>query len=655
MNLAPIYELRSRLRTAMIAGTNLLSEDFRLKRAAQDLKPMEALSPVFAKIGQLTDSLLDERTENKEGVLLDTITLVDALLCTQGQVAVEGELKPVAGNDWGSVITNAPYSVVKTLVEALTTSGNGHYQYVLDTHEASPELFQDYRIKSALVAALGAAYAELAETVMEWLKQEGTEILPLLQKGFDPKGKKEMVRRVQVMEAVAGSKCNDFYVQMLSEAEKDVKNALIYALRHSEENIELLLEFTKKEKGNAKKMAYYALASMEDERCELLFREMYEKKPADAMILLRMTNTGWACEMTGRCLIKQLERCKEPGYGKGEQVYEPNETETLRMHMEALPGKTGAEICEAFRTLYEADDIYYQGYNKNGEKAELRTWEMHVPVRRLFVKTERIRLSKVTPYLLESSIRMTADDGLCALAQELYEKKSANNKGQAYFIAAFTAKLLGKEDCTQWLKEQLFTKTLFGVKKNTSVSPLLARSLKGLEYDNEKGYILHTYMKDEANETIMSYEFPVTQDIAGKLTDLLIDYSEVEVDREMINLINPENRELCRKLEKYFSQRVKAGVTQDCRTYWAALNKCGCEDCEGLLQGYLKTNSSERGINSWELYSRLWDMPGSAESFEKEAEVVYKQICEGKIKVQNWREETFLKYVENVKARKRGL
>ena len=339
MNLAPIYELRSRLRTTMIAGTNLISEDFRLKRAVEEIKPLEALSPVFARIGQLSAALLTENGEDREGVLIETITLVDALLCTQGQVAVTGEITPLTADSWGSVITNAPYSAVKTLVEALTTSGNGHFQFVIDTHKEKPDLFRDYRVKSAMVAALGAAYAELAEQVAVWLKEEGEEIVPLLQKDFDPKGKKEMVRRVQVMEAVAGGKCNDFYVRVLPEAERDVKNELIYALRHHSDNIERLLELVRKEKGNAKKMAYYALAALEDERAEKFFRELDEKKPMDALIYLRMTSTGWAARMVGESLMGQLAVCKEPDYGKGENGFAVNDTEVLRMAIEALPAK----------------------------------------------------------------------------------------------------------------------------------------------------------------------------------------------------------------------------------------------------------------------------------------------------------------------------
>ena len=171
MDISPLYELRARLRAAMIAGTGLLAEDFRLRRAAEAFAPLEQASPVFAKIGQLIGLLLSPDAEKKEDFLLDAITLVDAVLCTQGAVAVEGTVEPLAGGGWGSAVTNAPYSVVKTLTESLLNSGSGHYGYVLDTHRDRPELFRDYRIKAAMVQALGASYGARADSVAEWLKE----------------------------------------------------------------------------------------------------------------------------------------------------------------------------------------------------------------------------------------------------------------------------------------------------------------------------------------------------------------------------------------------------------------------------------------------------------------------------------------------------
>ena len=39
MNLNPLYELKERLESAMIAGVSLLSEDFRLARAVGQMEP----------------------------------------------------------------------------------------------------------------------------------------------------------------------------------------------------------------------------------------------------------------------------------------------------------------------------------------------------------------------------------------------------------------------------------------------------------------------------------------------------------------------------------------------------------------------------------------------------------------------------------------
>nr|MDE6363777.1 hypothetical protein [Lachnospiraceae bacterium] len=227
MDTTPIYELRERLRAAGIAGTKLLSEDFRLKRAYEAFKPLEAASPVFAKLGQRTAQLLSPDSQNLQGVLLDTLTLADAVICTLGIVDVKGDIEPILaindGENTGRMVVNAPCSTLKELLEALTTSGGGHYAYVCELHDSRPELFEDYRVRYVLVQTLGAPYAELADKAEQWLRESDDKtLLPLIYRDFDPKGKKEMVRRVRLIGALAGAGANDFYLRMLGEAEKEV-------------------------------------------------------------------------------------------------------------------------------------------------------------------------------------------------------------------------------------------------------------------------------------------------------------------------------------------------------------------------------------------------------------------------------------------------
>lgn len=651
MNLAPIYELRSRLRASMIAGTNLLSEDFRLKRAVEEMKPMEALSPVFAKIGQLAASLVAEGGNNKEAVLMDTITLVDAVLCTQGQVAVAGEVEPIEVTGWGSVVTNAPYSVVKGLVEALTTSGNGHYQFVVDTHEENPELFGDYRVKSAMVEALGAGYAELAELVAKWLKQEGEEILPLLQKGFDPKGKKEMIRRLQVIQAIAGGKANDFYKKMIPDAEKDIRNELIFALRHNQENVEFLQALLKSEKGKAKKMAYYALAEMEDARAEKVFRDMYVKKPADVMGYLSMTTTDWASRLVAESLNTILEPCKNPEHGKGDNLFTVEQSELLRLNVIALIGKSGSKIAEAYRNALTIP----QAYHYSTELKKGTEWKMRIPVRRADCgKIDYKRLDGSLAFVLDTTIRIKPDEELCRLALELYENESVEYRKRLLFTAAFSAKLLGEEECSEWLREQLYTKGLLGEKKRKDLGDILGLAMNGISFDEKTdSYYLQTMMQNETNEMWECIDVPITQDLSGAFTDVLIDYCCDDVDIRLVRFVNKNNEDCRKRLEEYFRKRALTGPQNRLTYYWKGLRECGYESCEGMLVKYVKQYAGRNELSGWDIYSRLWELPGTAESIEKEALVVLDMINAGNVKVRYWNENHYREYLENVLAKRR--
>ena len=95
MNLRPLYDVKERLEQAAIAGVGLLAEDFRLSRAAEQLKPLAGASPVFGKIDAGLTQLLSAPAGERSGLLLDVLALVDAVVYTQGQTGVEGELVPL--------------------------------------------------------------------------------------------------------------------------------------------------------------------------------------------------------------------------------------------------------------------------------------------------------------------------------------------------------------------------------------------------------------------------------------------------------------------------------------------------------------------------------------------------------------------------------
>lgn len=636
MDITPIYELRGRLRAAMIAGTNLLAEDFRLKRAVEAFAPLEKAAPVFAKIGEMSRSLLEPEQRDKEGALLDAITLVDAVCCTQGAVAAAGETEPIPAGGIGTVVSNAPYSVLKNLQEALTSSGSGHFSHVTETHKNHPELFSDYRVKAAMIRALNASYAELADQVCEWLKEEGEELLPFLMRGFDPKGKKEMVRRVHVIEAVAGAGANDFYCNELSEAEGEVRQALLYALRHSEENAGLLLELRQKERGNAKKIVYSALACMENDEAAGLFRDMYAKKPADVMGFLHFSDTSWASELTARCIREQLPVLAEAGK-KGKEA-EKECLDLFTAAAKALPWKKGSEACGAFRMLAEAEESI----------------------------DSRLKKSVCPSSLLCSALILHPEKELLSLALSLYEGEENKGGRKNYFSAAFLARLLISEenaDCRSggnrrsgtgsgdavsdwldWLDALLYRKSLIGEKRNLSLHPPLVEALEHLHFDSDTGsYLLRVSSYNEFDGQQHFCKRPLKQDITGRFTDILMRCSNAAVDGTLMRLINPADEAYCRKLEEYFYKRALTAAGN--RRYLAALNRCGGTRCEGLLVHYVR----EMGrLALWEIRYYIEQMPGSREEKRKEALQVMDLVRSGQIKVQNWTDAEFMGMLDKV-------
>lgn len=625
MDISPLYELRLRLKNTMISGCGLIEEDFRLKRAVEAMKPLEAASPVFAKIGQLLRVLLAEDCKDRAGALLDTITLVDAVLCTQGAVNVPGEVKEIETTSWGSTVTNAPYSVLHTLLEALTTSGGGRYAFVMETHESHPELFEDYRVKPVLVKALGASYAELAEQAASWLKESGESVLPLLYRNFDPKGKKEMVRRVQVIDAVAGAKANAFYLEKLPEAEKEVRGALIYALRHDQDNTALLMELAKTEKGSNKKMALWALAFAEGKDAAEFWQAYMKKKPGEAVPYLAETQTEWASRLVAESLKELLAPWVHySGREETRQELTKEKAGLIFAHLRALPGKTGPEVAECFRM---AVDI--KGNLDRKIEGESSVWNLAgLPGCGGY---KSLSFKKAIPHLLRYMFYMKPDEELGNLAAALYEEQ-----GDDYFPAAGVAKMLfaPENEFVEWIDRRLYKKSILGKKLNRDAIDDLYRIFDNVYWDEKAhAYVLLIAPYSEADEQRHEFSRPVFQPFDGYFTDVFMECRHPKLDGHLERWIQPDNKEYCEKLRDYFYNRAR--TTPDNRIYLAPLRKLGLKDCSGLALKYFKGKGQVYG---WDAWNYLHSMPGTWEAKLKEAESIYELVEKKELKGLNLKE-----------------
>lgn len=309
-SLQPLFDVKERLEYAAVAGTGLLGEDFRLQRAAENLKPLAAASPVFGKISAGLAKLMAAPAEERSGLLLDVLALVDAVAYTQGTFGMEGELTdlPTAGGTYQQI----SYGQLQPLLAALTTTGSGRMEMIQTTWDAHPEYFTDFRVLPALVAGLGDSYGEISDLNANILKKLGAAALPLLKDGFDPAGKRDMARRVEVIAAIGGPEATPWLREILPEAKKDVRTAALAALGGDQANDGMLLELAKTERGKNRDAVLESLAKLDGEEVRK-FWSTELRTHSESVNFLRDNNTDWAAELVAAGLWERVEKMLSGG------------------------------------------------------------------------------------------------------------------------------------------------------------------------------------------------------------------------------------------------------------------------------------------------------------------------------------------------------
>ncbi len=567
MDIAPLYELKTRLRAAAIAGTSLISEDFRLKKAAEGFKALESASPVFKKISDLTASLLSEKYPDKPAVLLDTITLADSVICTLGTSNVSGELGELPAAETFSQIVNAPYSKLSALIDALTTSGGGQYNAFMEIKNNSPELFDDYRVKPLLVRGLGASYAELADEVSKIIRKMGRKMLPLLKKDFDPKGKKEMLRRIELIEQIGGADENAFYLEQLENAEKDIRKLLIYALRRDESNFDKLVELSKTEKGKMKKAALSAMLRFDRKEVAEFFEEIAKKKPAELPEILSKASSEWSSDLTARLIDKLLVD------DKGNKITLSQAADVNNVKLKAktsfwdlaemLWGKWGAEIEKIYREFDNKDKI-----DKLDEK-------------------------------LGESILETNDEGLKELAFELNNSKAT--KGCYVFSEAIT-RLISKDDSSEWFAEQIREAYKLREKNKQAVNNSgIIKVLRRISFENGKYYLRNACYDPISGGWITNSPIEITQSSKGAVADAMIQGPCWEYDYILTDWIDENDKEFCEKVGRHFCNQLRSfSVTKSSDIlFWSnCVKRCGMTNVKNLAADFFN-NKNGRCSTLW--------------------------------------------------------
>ncbi|MCH4287172.1 MULTISPECIES: hypothetical protein [Bacillota] len=273
-----LLELQTRLQTGLIAGSNILLSDERLSTILQKVDTLAAKSPVFQKLSALCKAIFEDQ-EHLESNILEALAFLDALLITQADWKYEEETQSISILT-EKAYTNIKYSQLKPLIQALSTTGSGRYDIVHSTWIRHPELFQDYRLLPYVIQDLGDTYAELADLNEEILKYCGKKIVPLLKDGFDPAGKKEMLRRIKLIVQLGGKEENAFYLKMYPLAQPAIQKEIVMGLSCDDNNRDYLMHIADSEKGKLKEAALHALSRIRDDAVDeyLLTKTKKNKK-----------------------------------------------------------------------------------------------------------------------------------------------------------------------------------------------------------------------------------------------------------------------------------------------------------------------------------------------------------------------------------------
>ena len=351
MNFEPLYELKNRLENVAVVGINLAKDDFRLKRAVEQIKEYSTVAKVFKQIYDMGNQLISTDDEDKCDLFLDLLALLDAVLCTQATTysgAKPQEIKTIAKTK--DFYKELHYSELSPLIYAFTQEGGGRLNVIEDAIDNNSEIFDDFRLKSYMINGLSDKYSEIVDRITRELRKQRKEIIPLLKDGFDPQGKREMLARLDIISHIGKENENDFYKYCIENGSKEIKEFAIGALKYSQDNIDYILNLTKIEKGKLKNKAFEVLSYMSDSRAEKEWDKFFKKKPLENIEYLRGTDQKWATDYLNNFIGVYIEELKNRSFKTAEER-RIVENEVTRICSVILNKRTD-KILSLFKDLY---------------------------------------------------------------------------------------------------------------------------------------------------------------------------------------------------------------------------------------------------------------------------------------------------------------
>ena len=310
MDITKFYELRERLYNTAAAGCMTVSEDFRLKRAVEDFKPLAEANKAFAKLFSLCEKLL--AAEKPECVIADCIALCDALAVTQGAFA---DNSAAARAEGVYPTAEKPASAINVITAMISKSDTDLWKL----SEEYRDTLRDPRVISEFIGALeNGKYSENFQIFCEIMCEIcGKGLVPALKASVKDTG-----RQLKYIARLTGDEENEYFRALATDESKPdkVRVEAVSALSCSAENGALLAEIFNTSKGKIKDAALLTLAEMDAPEVESIFEKLlqkYKKSYAGAVAAY----SGKACtEFVRKHLLGLLDTANKADNDKARTV-----------------------------------------------------------------------------------------------------------------------------------------------------------------------------------------------------------------------------------------------------------------------------------------------------------------------------------------------
>ena len=279
----PLYDLQQELNRLFIAGSKFAKNDPRLQKYIPILKKLGEKAPVFNKLAQEVEVLLQVESQQSAEKLLNVSTLLYSVLYTQGITIQAEATKALQEPNVSIADVNTTYSYLqlKPVLQALTHSNSGRLEVLKDAFERG--IFKDSRTFGYLSYALADKYTELADYVLQTIIPTcGQAMLPFLLSDFRLEDKTENVRRLRLLYQLKYAEMNSLTDKIFGESLPNLQAEAIsiIAEKKDTQTEDFIMSLTSDKNKLVREASYKALAILGTQRSIDKLLALYETNKA---------------------------------------------------------------------------------------------------------------------------------------------------------------------------------------------------------------------------------------------------------------------------------------------------------------------------------------------------------------------------------------